>query len=114
MGLGLYTMPPRWPLLGTPSSARMGLVVDLGESLEIEMGVDLGRGNIGVAQQLLHCAQIARRFQQMGGKGMAQHVRMKFDVDTVGHTPVRETALHAARAEALAAVIEEQRGLLTP
>jgi hypothetical protein len=36
----------------------VGFVVDTGEVLEIKMGVDLGRSNIRVTQQLLHTTQI--------------------------------------------------------
>jgi hypothetical protein len=43
--------------------AGVGFVVDTGEVLEIKMGVDLGRSNIRVAQQLLHPTQISTRFK---------------------------------------------------
>jgi hypothetical protein len=36
--------------------ARMGLIVCLGEMLEIKMGIDLGGADVGVAQKLLHAA----------------------------------------------------------
>ena len=49
----------------------MSAVVDLGKVLEVEVGIYLGRSNAGVAQQLLHGAKVAARFQQMAGKGMA-------------------------------------------
>ncbi len=41
----------------------MRRVVDLGQVLEIEMGVDLRGRYVRVAQQLLNCAQVARRLQ---------------------------------------------------
>ena len=44
--------------------------------LEIEPGIDLRGGDIGVAQQLLHRAQIAAGLQQVAGKRVAQHMRM--------------------------------------
>ena len=40
-----------------------------------DMGVDFGGGDIGMAQQGLHGAQIRAAFHQMGGEGMAQHMR---------------------------------------
>ena len=40
-----------------------------------DMGVDLGRGDIGVAEKLLHGAQIRAPLQQMAGEGMAEHMR---------------------------------------
>jgi hypothetical protein len=41
----------------------VGFVVDTGEVLEIKMGVNLGRSNIRVAEQLLHPPQIPTRFK---------------------------------------------------
>ena len=54
----------------------MGRVVGLGQMLEIQPGIDLGRADIGVAEQFLHAAQVAARLQHMACKGMAQHMRM--------------------------------------
>jgi hypothetical protein len=55
--------------------ARMRGVVDARQVLEIEVGINLCRGDIGVAEQLLHRAQVRARFEQVRGEGMAQHVR---------------------------------------
>src|SRR5215831_11176277 len=38
------------------------------------MGVDLGRGDIGVAEQGLHDAQVRAVVQEVAGEGVAQHV----------------------------------------
>src|SRR5256885_795696 len=54
--------------------AGMGFVVDTGEVLEIKVGVNLGRRNIGVAQQLLHATQISTRFKDMRCKRMPEQV----------------------------------------
>ena len=43
----------------------VGLVVDAGQVLEIKMRVDLGRGDVGVPQQLLDAAQVLARFEDM-------------------------------------------------
>ena len=57
------------------------------------MGIDLGGGDVGVAQQLLHRTQVAAGLQHMAGKRMAQHVRMDMDTDAlalrrrVGYVP---------------------------
>ena len=53
----------------------MGVVVNLGKVLKIEMRVNLCRADIGMAEHLLHGAQVARRLQQMRGKRVTQHVR---------------------------------------
>jgi hypothetical protein len=44
---------------GFLARTRVRLIVDLGQMLEIQMRVDLRRGQIGVTQQFLHRAQIA-------------------------------------------------------
>ena len=38
------------------------------------LGIDLGGGDIGVAQHLLNGVEVCAVFQQMGGKGMAERV----------------------------------------
>ena len=45
------------------------------QPLRLDMGVDLGRRNIGMAEHLLQRAQIGTAGEQMAGKGMAQTVR---------------------------------------
>jgi hypothetical protein len=40
-----------------------------------DMGVDLGRGDIGMAQKRLDRAQVGAVLQQMRGEGVAQLVR---------------------------------------
>ena len=45
------------------------------QALVEHMGVDLRRGDVGVAEQFLHDAQIGAVLQQMAGEGVAQHVR---------------------------------------
>ena len=54
----------------------MGLVVDLRQVLEIEVRVDLRRADVGVAQHLLHAAQVAARLQHVGGEAVAEQVRV--------------------------------------
>ena len=41
----------------------MSLVIDFREMLEIQVSIDLGGADIGVAQQFLHGAEVAGRFQ---------------------------------------------------
>lgn len=87
----------------------MGGVVDLGQVLKIEMGVDLRRANVGVAEQLLDRAQITGRFQQVAGERMAQHVRMDMARHALFDRPLAQPRLDCARAEAAAASADEQR-----
>src|SRR6185437_637166 len=55
-------------VLGLATGSGVRRVVNAGEVLEAKMGVDLGRGDIGVAQQLLHAAQLRAGLQQMRGE----------------------------------------------
>jgi hypothetical protein len=50
----------------------MVLAVQRLESLIGHMGVNLGSGEIGMAQQHLHHPQIGAMVEQMGSKGVAQ------------------------------------------
>ena len=54
----------------------MGSIIDLGEMLEVEVGVDLGRADIGMAKQFLYRTQVATGFEQVTGKGVTQTVRV--------------------------------------
>lgn len=48
------------------------------------MGVDHGRGNMGISEQFLHCAYIIVRFQQVSCKTMAERVAAHPFVDATG------------------------------
>lgn len=89
--------------------ARMSLVVHLGEMLKIQMGVNLGGGNIGVAQQFLHQPQIAAGFQHVAGKGVAQHMGVHMSIHALAQTELVHALLYGAMAEALAALADKQR-----
>lgn len=52
-------------------SAGMGFVVDVFHALGADVGVDLGRAEILVAQQFLHAAQVGAVVKQMGRERMA-------------------------------------------
>ncbi len=53
-----------------------------------DMGVDLGGGDIGMTQQGLDAAQVRAALHQMGGEGMAQHMRTELGgVDTGASAP---------------------------
>ena len=40
-----------------------------------DVGVDLRRRDVGMAEKLLHRAQISPPLQEMAGKGVTQHMR---------------------------------------
>ena len=46
----------------------MGLVVHFCQMLEIQMGIHLGGGNVGVAEQFLDRTNITARLKQVAGK----------------------------------------------
>ena len=45
------------------------------QPIALDMGIDLGRRDIGMAEHLLYAAQIGAVVEQMAGEGMTQHVR---------------------------------------
>ena len=56
-------------------SQRVMLLDKAPQPLLDDMGVDLRGRDIGMAQELLHGAQIRAPLQQMTGKGMTQNMR---------------------------------------
>ena len=76
------------------------------------VGVDLRGGDVGVAEQLLHDAQVGAVLQQVAREGVAQHVRADALLGDAGrHCHGLEVAREGlARHEALLAVGREQPG----
>src|SRR4029450_9315786 len=56
-------------------SERMMLLDEPPEPLLDDMGVDLRRRDVGVAEELLHRAKIGATLEEMAGKGMTEDVR---------------------------------------
>ena len=65
----------REPPVSRSRGARVGLEVDLLEPLAGEVRVHLGGRDVGVAEHLLHGAQVAAAGEQVGGEAVAQGVR---------------------------------------
>ena len=86
----------------------MCLIVYLGQMLEIKVRVDLRRGDVGVAQEFLHAAQIMARFKQMRREGVAKQVRVDVGVDALSASPVTDAGLHGTGAQAAAPIAYEQ------
>src|SRR5215472_2616811 len=101
-GLSLTTCP------------RVGSVVDAGKVLEVKVGVDLGRRDVGMTQQLLYPAQLPARFQQMRSKGMAEQVRVYVHSEPLPPCPQCHARLHRARAESHTVAADEERVLVVP
>src|SRR5580658_10599519 len=69
--------PPRNSILPPlpPTRQRMRRRHQPGQPLDIDMGIDLRRRDVGMSQHLLYAAQIRPMGQQMRRERMAQHVR---------------------------------------
>src|ERR1039457_6839631 len=63
----------RWDR-GQKLGARMILAVDVPQTVGGDVGIDFGRADAGMAEQLLNDAQVRAVIEQMGGKAVAQHV----------------------------------------
>ena len=60
----------------------MSLVIHILELLFYELGINLRRGYIGVAEHFLYRVDIRSVFKQMRGEGMAQCMRCDILPDT--------------------------------
>ncbi len=83
----------------------MGPIVDFCQMLKIEMGVDLGGFDIGVAKQFLYCTQVTAGFEQMGGEGMTQHVGMDAAPEPLFPGPISDPFLNRTTTQAPALVV---------
>ena len=82
--------------------ARQGVVLldHLGEAVGGDVGVDLGGGDVGVAEQGLHDAQVGAAFEQVGGEGVTQDVRADAGgVDPGGDGGLVQKLAEAARGQ---------------
>ena len=86
-------------------------VVHGSQVLEVQMRVDLRAADAGVAEQLLHGAEIAARLQQMAGETVSQHVRMHMHAEAERLRARAQPAGDAAGAEAVTVASHEQRAL---
>src|SRR5690606_7449509 len=76
-GYPLSPINPPCSIVCLALGAWMDVIVEPWQMLEIQVGIDLGGAEIGVAEQLLHRAQVAGGFEQVGGVGMAQLMRVQ-------------------------------------
>src|SRR5678816_3551947 len=56
-------------------AARMELLMDLPEILAVDVGVDLRRGDVGVAEHLLYGAQVRPALEEMRREGVTEGMR---------------------------------------
>jgi hypothetical protein len=65
----------------------MRFIINIGQMLEVKMGVYLCGTNIAMTEQLLYGSQILAGFEQVAGKRMPQHVGMNRFVYTFFFAP---------------------------
>jgi hypothetical protein len=88
----------------------VSLVIDLGQVLKIQVGVDLGGADVGVTQEFLDGAQVAGGFQQVAGEGVAQQVGVQVAAGALCRRPVLEALLDGAGVDAAPALADEEGG----
>eukprot|EP01031_Cornospumella_fuschlensis_P042994 gene42995-52546_t len=69
----------------------------LGQAVGRDVRIDLGRGDVGVAEQLLHRAQVLGGFQHVAGEGVAQHVRVQVLAQFALHALLSHEALESVQ-----------------
>jgi len=87
----------------------MGGFVNARQVPEIQVRINLGGADVGVAEQFLDSAQIAARFEQMCCEGMAKHMRVHVHADALPARPVRNPQLHRSNREPAPSGTHEQR-----
>ena len=90
----------------------MGLVIDGGKSLKVQVGVDLGSGNLGMAQQLLNRPKVPTTLQEMAGKGVPEHVWVNLHTEAGCAGLFGELALNRPAGESLTALVHEECRLI--
>ena len=83
--------------------------VNLLQPLFHDVGINLRRGNIRMAQHQLNRAQIRAAFQQMRCKTVAQHVRSRTNTQSGLPTIRRENLPNTDAADGRSAAIDEKR-----
>ena len=89
---------------GVGSGARVRRIDHGPETLLAHMGVMLRRGEIGMTEQFLNGSEIGASIEKVGGKGVAQRVRM----GRRWRTTVEESP-DISRTETSTSLIEEHR-----
>ncbi len=95
-------------VLGLLLAARMKLLVQGFEAVAVDMGVNLGGGDIGVAQHHLHPAQVGAVSKEMGGKGVAEDMGADLFVDAVGAGKFADNLPEAQASHGFAAIADEE------
>lgn len=119
-------VPPEAGLLPRPFGPRVlapsrlppaprpwvSLVVDFAEAAAGEVGVDLGGGEAGVAEQFLDGAQVGARFEQVGGEGVPEGVGADAVLGASAQQVAMDDATDAPRRKRATASVEEEPRLI--
>src|SRR5947209_7216533 len=91
---------------------RMAAVDQFDQAAAVDMGVDLGGGDVGMAEQELERAEVGAAFEQMGGEGVTQHVRTDpIGRDAGGGGELADELVEADTAQMLLSRRKEPEGI---
>ena len=93
------------------SCSGVTLVINPGQMLKIKMSIDLGRGNVGMAQKFLYGTKVTTGFKHVAGKGVSEHMWVEFLVCTFYNAPAAQAGLDTSVAESFAPLADEQSSL---
>ncbi len=88
----------------------VGAVVDLGQVLKVEVGIDLGGADICMSQQLLYRPQVTGGFEQMPGEGVAQHVWVNVLSGPLFYRPLLQPLLNGTGADTSTVPADKEGG----
>ena len=91
----------------------MGLIIDLGQVLKIQVRVDLCRADIRMPQQLLNGTKIGRGFKHMRGKGMPEHVGMQRYIQALASCSLAKALLNTTMRYTFTLFTHEQGQVIT-
>ena len=90
----------------------MRVVVDILETVDGDMRVDLGGGEACVAEQFLHIADVGTCVQKVRGEGVTEGMGCDFRGESGPHQPLLEVALDGTGCQASAVAEVAKDGAL--
>ena len=86
---------------------RMKTAVEFMEAFFLDMGIDLGRRDVGVAQKFLNDAEVGAVFEKVGGVRVPHEVGEDALIDASGSCPLADDLPDAFPCERLASSVEK-------
>src|SRR3712207_1441404 len=112
LGASPAPRPARGALGVLDAGPRVSVEVDVLEALGREVRVELGGGDVGVAEHLLDGAEVAPAGEQVRRERVAQRVRAHAAVEAGAAGVALHDLVEALAGEAGPPVVEEELGLL--